>query len=113
MNNKFNAQKVNLDGETFDSRKEALRYQELKLMQRAGVITDLQRQVKFEIIPQCKTIDGRKAQARYYIADFTYCERGMLVVEDVKGYRKGAVYELFKLKKALMRWVHGIEIKEI
>lgn len=111
--NKFYAKKVTIDGQTFDSKKEALRYEELKLMQRAGVITDLKRQVKFEIIPQCKTVGGRLAQARYYIADFTYKERGMLIVEDVKGYKHGAAYELFRLKAALMRWVHGVEIREV
>lgn len=111
--NKFNALKIVVDGQKFDSKKEMHRYEELKLMQRAGVITDLKRQVKFEIVPQCKTVDGRKAQARYYIADFTYKERGMLVVEDVKGYKHGAGYELFKLKAALMRWVHGIDVREV
>jgi hypothetical protein len=111
--NKYNARKTVVDGIAFDSKKEAIRYEELKLLQRAGAITDLQRQVKFEIVPQCMSIDGRKAQARYYIADFTYRERGMLVVEDVKGYKKGAVYELFALKKAVMRWIYGIEVREI
>lgn len=111
--NKYNAHKITVDGNKFDSKKEALRYEELKLLQRAGAISDLQRQVKFEIVPQCKTVEGRIAQARYYIADFTYKERGLLVVEDVKGYKKGAGYELFRLKAALMRWVHGIDVKEV
>ena len=111
--NKFNAQKVIVDGMTFDSKKEALRYEELKLLQRAGAITDLQRQVKFEIIPKCKKLDGTMSRARNYIADFVYRDRGMMVVEDVKGYKGGATYELFKIKKDLMRWVHGIEVREI
>ena len=111
--NKFNAQKVTIDGLTFDSKKEALRYQELKLLQRAGAITDLQRQVKFEVVPKCPKLDGGMSRARYYIADFVYKERRMLVVEDVKGYKKGSSYELFTLKKDLMRWIHGIEVKEI
>ena len=111
--NKFNAQKIIVDGMTFDSKKEALRYEELKLLQRAGAITDLQRQVKFEIIPKCKKLDGTMSRARSYIADFVYKDRGMMVVEDVKGYKGGATYELFKIKKDLMRWVHGIEVREI
>ena len=110
--NKFNAQQITIDGIKFHSKKEGNRYEELKLLQRAGAITDLQRQVKFEIVPKCRQLDGSMSMAKYYIADFTYKERGMFIVEDVKGYKKGAAGELYELKRALMLWIHGIQIKE-
>jgi hypothetical protein len=69
---------------------------------RAGRISDLKRQVKYELIPKQ---DGERAC--YYVADFTYYENGNLVVEDCKGYQT----EVFRLKKKLMLWVHGIRIR--
>lgn len=99
--NKYGAKKTTVDGHTFDSKAEAKRYQELKLMLRAGVIEDLELQPKFEIIPKQK--DERKAS---YIADFKYYdkEKGTEVVEDVKGGRATQTQayvlkrKLFKLK---------------
>lgn len=67
------------DGIKFDSKKEANRYMELLMLQKAGQISDLQMQVRFEIIP--KTKDERAA---FYVADFVYKENGNLVAEDVK-----------------------------
>ena len=74
----------------------------LRLLERAGKIKDLKRQVKYELIPKQ---DGERACT--YIADFTYYENGKLVVEDCKGCQT----EVFKIKKKLMLWVHGIRIK--
>ena len=91
------------DGQVFDSVKEFHRWGVLRLLERAGKIRNLQRQVKFELIPKQ---DGERACN--YIADFTYMESGKLVVEDVKGVRT----EAYKIKKKLMLWVHGIRIKE-
>lgn len=83
MKSKYSAKKTTVDGITFDSAKEAQRYCELKLLERAGEISDLQRQVKFTLIP--KQEDERPV---FYIADFVYEEKGgKRVVEDVKGYR--------------------------
>ena len=70
------------DGITHDSVKEANRWCELKLLERAGRISDLRRQVKFELIPKQ---EGERAI--HYIADFVYIENGRQVVEEVKGFR--------------------------
>lgn len=104
MANKYGSRKMKApDGQVFDSVKEYYRWGCLRLMERAGAISDLKRQVKFELIPKQK---GERPC--YYIADFTYMENGELVVEDVKGVRT----EVYKIKKKLMLWVHGIMIKE-
>lgn len=95
----------------FDSRKEARRYQELKLLERAGKITDLKCQVKFELIP-AQYEDGKCVErAANYYADFVYTEGRQLVVEDVKSEitRKQKDYIL---KRKLMLWVHHIRIRE-
>ncbi len=117
------------DGIEFDSRKEARRWNELKLLERAGEITNLQRQVKYTLIPsQYETIeryskdgkrlkDGTKLIEREcsYIADFVYVDNrtGETVVEDVKGYQQGTAYSLFKIKRKLMLYLRKIRIKEI
>ena len=99
--NKYNAQKTTVDGVTFDSKKESARFYELKLLQDRKEITDLQRQVKFQIVPKA----GNNKRARYYVADFTYKEYGKQIIEDVKSdaTRKNAVYSL---KKALVLWLY-------
>ncbi len=98
-----NIKTVTSDGVKHDSIKEANRWCELKLLERAGVITDLQRQVKFLLIPKQ---EGERAV--YYIADFTYTENGKRVVEDAKGMRT----KEYNLKKKMMLYFHGIRIKE-
>ena len=121
--NKYHAQKCIIDGIQFDSRKEAYRYQELLLLQRAGAIQDLQRQVKYILVPaQYETYarygkkgnrikDGTKLAEREcsYIADFVYHFDGKLVVEDAKGFRT----KEYAIKRKLMLYVHGIRIKEV
>ena len=91
------------DGITHDSIKEANRWCELKLLERAGRIQHLQRQVKYALIPKQ---EGERAVE--YIADFVYRENGSLVVEDVKGKKT----KDYIIKRKLMLWVHGIKIKE-
>jgi hypothetical protein len=104
MGNKYGARKVKApDGQVFDSQKERDRWCILRLLERAGRISDLKRQVSYELIPKQGTM-----RACSYIADFTYFENGKLVVEDCKGYKT----EAYKIKKKLMLWVHGIRIKE-
>ncbi len=100
-----------IDGIKFDSKKEANRYQELKLMQRAGIIRDLQRQIKYVLIPSQKGDDGRVIERPCtYIADFVYIdENGKTVVEDTKGYRTND----YKIKRKLMLYIHGVKINEI
>ena len=105
---KYHAKKTELDGITFDSRKEANRYAELKLLERSGAIHNLQRQVRYELIPAQKK-DGKTIErACHYIADFVYTENGKTVVEDVKGYRT----KEYVLKRKLMLQVYGIEVRE-
>ena len=109
MKSKYHSRKITRDGMTFDSMKEYRRYCELLLLERAGAITDLQRQVKFELIP-AQRIDGKVAErACSYVADFVYMENGKKVVEDTKGFRTPD----YIIKRKLMLWVHGIRIKEV
>lgn len=111
--NKLNARKITIDGKIFDSQAEAFRYQELLLLQRAKQISDLKTQVEYVLIPAQKE-NGKVIERKCsYIADFVYNENGKTVVEDVKGYRGGATYEIFKIKRKLMLHVYGIKIKEI
>ena len=106
--NKYYTRKVKINGIQFDSVKEAKRYTELQLLQRAGVISDLQRQVSFELIP-AQYIDGKLVERKAtYIADFVYLEGGEKIVEDVKGVKT----DVYKLKKKLML-MKGIRIKEV
>lgn len=106
---KYKSKKTEVDGVTFDSKKEAKRYQELRILEKAGEITDLQRQVKYELIP-AQRIDGRVAERKVeYVADFVYTQDGQTIVEDTKGFRT----KDYIIKRKLMLWVHGIRIKEI
>lgn len=122
MANKYNNKKTVVDGIVFDSRKEARRYQELLLMQRAGIIKNLQRQVKYVLIPAQyesyerygkngqRLKDGRKLVEREcaYIADFVYEENGKTVVEDTKGFKT----KDFIIKRKLLL-LQGIRIREV
>lgn len=93
-NNKFNAQKTELQGVKFDSKKEARRFQELMLWQKAGEITDLRLQVNFTLIEGFTTTEGQRIKPLVYKADFTYTLHGCRIVEDVKSEatRKNRVY---------------------
>lgn len=95
--NKYHNKKVVVDGKKFDSKKEAERYQALKLLEKADVIRNLSRQVPFELIPKQKN-----ERAVKYIADFMYVETatGKIIVEDVKGYRT----DVYKIKRKLFKW---------
>ena len=110
---KYLNQKITLDGITFASKKEARRYAELKLMQKAGEIYDLQIQVPFVLIPkQTDPITGRLLEREAkYIADFTYrsCKTGRITVEDTKGMKT----KDYILKRKLMLYRHGIKIREV
>lgn len=80
--NKYKNKKVEIDGLKFDSKKEANRWNELLVMQKNEEISDLQRQVRIELIPKQK--DER---ACYYIADFVYIQNDKKIVEDTKGFK--------------------------
>jgi len=94
--NKFGAEKTKVDGVKFDSKAESKRYSELKMLEKAGVISNLELQPKFLIIPGV-VWNGKKLRERYYIADFKYTEDSRTVVEDTKGFKT----ELYKLKRSL------------
>ena len=114
--NKYGARKVTVDGIIFDSCKEAERYQQLKLLQRAGKIDCLRLQVPFELLPaQYERTDAvykqgpRKGELKrgrcieksvVYFADFVYIENGRRIVEDVKGMRT----KDYILKRKLFRY---------
>lgn len=107
---KYHSQKAMLDGIEFDSRREAQRYAELKLLERAGEITDLRTQVKYTLIPAQKRPSGGVERACTYTADFVYKDKsGHEIVEDAKGMRT----QQYIIRRKLMLWVHGIEVVEI
>jgi hypothetical protein len=121
--NKYQAIKTIVNGIEFDSRKEARRYQELLLLQSAGVIQDLKMQVKYILIPaQYETFerygkngqrlkDGQRLLEKEcsYIADFVYTENDKEIVEDTKGVRT----KDYIIKRKLMLKEHNIRIKEV
>ena len=123
--NKYRNIKTEFDGIKFDSLKEARRYQELKLMERAGEITDLELQRKFMLIPvqyeaTSEMIKRGKNKGYYkkklvekeltYIADFVYKDKsGKQIVEDVKGVKT----KEYRIKKKLMLYLLGIRISEV
>lgn len=108
---KYKNKKVTIDGITFDSQLEATRYGELKLMERAGMIKDLKLQVEYVLIPPQKRSDGKKENKCSYIADFTYIDAitGEFVCEDTKGVKT----KEYVIKRKLMLYTFGIEIKEV
>lgn len=104
---KYHARKTTVNGIMFDSRREADRYLVLKGMEEDGVIEDLRRQVRYELIPAFD-VDGRHYRPVFYVADFVYVEDGKEVVEDVKGMRT----DVYRLKSKLFARRHGMNIKE-
>lgn len=121
MRNKYHNKKITVGGITFDSKKEAARYQELYFMQRAGEIKDLKRQVKFVLVPAQREKVWNEKKSRYeegkvierevsYVADFVYTNRlGFMVVEDTKGFKT----KEYIIKRKLMLYFHRIRIQEV
>ena len=105
--NKYGAKKSG----GYDSKKEYGRANQLKLLQRAGLISDLREQVSYELIPAHRFEDGSLERACRYIADFVYTDNstGLTVVEDAKGVRT----KEYVIKRKLMLYMHGIRIKEV
>lgn len=127
---KYKNKKYIIDGIEFASKKEASRYTELKLLEKAGKIKDLELQKTYELIPaqyeestEVYTKGAHKGEhkkvllerACNYVADYVYidCETGKTVVEDVKGYRDGGAYALFSVKRKLMLYIYHIKVKEL
>jgi hypothetical protein len=106
---KYRAKKQVVDGITFASRAEARRYGELKILQQAGKVSDLQMQVPFVLAPAV-LIRGanRKSPALRYVADFVFVRDGARVIEDVKG----ALTQAYRIKRHLMA-VQGLHITEV
>jgi len=118
--NKYKNTKTIVDGIEFDSRKEAARYKELKLLEAAGEISNLERQVKFVLIPTQREPDfvgvrggikkGKVIEKECsYLADFVYIRDGEVIVEDTKGIRT----KDYIIKRKLMLYLLGIRIQEI
>ena len=103
--NKYGNKKVVVDGYTFDSKKEARRYGELKLLVRAGRIKDLELQPKFELIPTIRTDTETLRKVSYY-ADFQYVdvESGKIIVEDVKSVATKTPVYLLKKRLFLQKY---------
>lgn len=104
--NKYRAQRTTVDGITFDSKKEAKRYGELLLLECAGEIKSLERQVEF-------SVDIQREHICKYRADFQYQEHvgngvWKLIAEDCKGFKT----PLYKLKKKLVHAIYGVTIRE-
>jgi hypothetical protein len=117
---KYGSKKIRYGDMTFDSKKEFRRWQELEALEKAGDISNLQRQVKYVLIPSQREPDrigkrGGIIQGKVlerecaYIADFVYEENGELVVEDVKGIRTPE----YVIKRKLCLYLYDIRIKEI
>jgi hypothetical protein len=100
--NKYRNKRTVVNGITFDSKREAARYSELKLLAHAGHISDLQLQPKYVI-----EVNGVKICS--YLGDFRYWTNGKMIVEDAKGMKT----PVYRLKKKLMLAVFGIEIQEV
>lgn len=126
MANKYLNTPTTIGGKKFDSLHERNRWNELNLLQRAGKISGLQRQVKFVLIPTQyekyerysektgkRLKDGLRLMEKEcsYIADFVYMENGQQVVEDTKS--KATKTKDYIIKRKLMLWVHNIRIKEV
>ena len=117
---KYHSKKITVNGLSFDSQREYRRFSELSLLERAGQIHGLQRQVKFVLIPaqyEPETVGKRGGIKRgklierevSYVADFVYTKDGQQIVEDSKGFKT----KDYILKRKMMLWIHGIRIMEV
>lgn len=104
---KYRAQKITVDGITFDSKAEAKRWFDLRTLETNGLISRLERQVRFDFV-----LNG--VNLGFYKADFRYFDHKLAreITEDVKGYRAGPAYAVFRIKAKLMEALHGVEVVE-
>lgn len=106
---KYGNHEEKIDGRTFASKAEALRYQQLSLLEKEGAIKCLRLQPEYELIPKFKK-GGKTYRKTVYIADFEYIEDGRKIVEDVKGFAT----DVYKLKKKLFEYKYPeLTIKEV
>ena len=107
--NKYRNKKVIVDGKEFDSNKEGNRYKELRLLERAGEISNLELQPRFLLQDKFKK-NGKTYRKIEYVADFKYIENGKTIVEDVKGMQT----DVFKIKHKIFEKVYpDLELKII
>lgn len=108
---KYRNTPVVVSGKTIASKREARRWAELQLLEKAGKIRCLRLQQTFQLLPAQYVDDKCVERAVHYTADFMYWDvaRNQAVVEDAKGYKT----PMYRLKKKLMLWVHGIRIEEV
>lgn len=112
VRSKYGSVKTQVDGRVFDSKSEARRYAELKLLEAGGYISCLEMQKKFLLIPSLRNADGYLERETSYLCDFLYRDgSGALVCEDVKSPASRTAE--YVIKRKLMLRVHGITIKEI
>lgn len=107
--NKYLNKKVKTSEGTFDSKKEYKRWTELKAMQERGEIHGLVRQQKYELLPSQRRNGKCVERACTYIADFVYWQGDELIVEDTKGVKTDA----YIIKRKLMLYLYGIQIREL
>ena len=105
---KFRNVPTTVGAESYRSKREAARHQELLLLQRAGEIAGLTREVPFVLAPATKIGSERAIPPLRYLADFVYCAFGKIVVEDCKGFRT----PVYRIKRHLMKTVHDVEVLE-
>lgn len=106
---KYRNEKITFSGQKFDSKKEFERYQDLRILEKAGIVQNLKRQVKYVLVPKqylCGKLIERECA---YIADFVYTKNNKVIVEDVKGIKT----KDYIIKRKLMLHVHGIRVVEI
>ena len=110
MKPKYGNRKTEVAGIMFDSKAEANRWCDLMLLVKAGQISCLELQPVYVLAPSVKfTFASRSKPELRYRADFTYLRNGVQIVEDVKGVET----EVFKIKRHLMKSVHGIDVRVI
>lgn len=108
--NKYGAKKAVVAGIEFDSKAEARRWAELQLLERAGQIANLQRQVEFLLVPTQRRPDGTMERAAKMVVDFVYEQDGRRVCEELKS--PATKTPVYNLKRKLLLQVHGIAVKE-
>lgn len=105
---KYGAQNVEIDGYVFPSKKEGRRYLQLKAMQQAGEISEMELQPEFELLPAFCDVTGKKHRAIKYRADFKYRDSsGAIIIEDTKGYQTA----VFKIKRKLFCHKYDYELR--
>ena len=112
--NKYHAHKCTVDGIRFDSRKEARRYEELKMLVVAGAITSIDLQPEFPItVRELWRADGHLVACGRFRADFRYIDlvSGEVVIEDAKS--PATKTTAYRLRKRLVEAIHGVTIREV